>query len=413
MSTVTWRGDAPAVAQVDTVVIGGSWATGESASITINGKSVTFTVGATQTGAAVVAGLVAAWNASVVPEHAEITAADANPNVTLTCDTAGMPFTATVSESSAAGTITISTTTANSGPAVASVLANYSTGALPTNDDTLVFENSGQDCLYDLEALAAVTGLTIIVRQSYSGKIGLPREHVNGSYRYVEYRPRYFKAGMDVVSIGAGDGRGSGRTMIDAVGSSPTVTIYNSAQSIESGIPPILIKGTGASTTIDVVRGLLGIAIFYGETGSVSILSVGYTSSQNSDSTVVYGSGATIGSIRQTGGKFTGESGITSLVQEAGEATFNGSAAVADADIHGTVYDNTDATWGISHIGPKGVYDHRRCTKAKSVSGAVFMDDGAAFHDPSYLVQVPDGWVCDPEKVTLNLGRRVFTSSGA
>ena len=44
MSVITWRGDAMAVAQVDTNVIGGTWATNDILTATCNGKSVSFVV---------------------------------------------------------------------------------------------------------------------------------------------------------------------------------------------------------------------------------------------------------------------------------------------------------------------------------------------------------------------------------
>ena len=64
-----------------------------------------------------IAGFVAAWSASTVAEHTEITAADANPNITLTANYAGMPFTVTWAKTSTSGTISASTTTTNAGPA--------------------------------------------------------------------------------------------------------------------------------------------------------------------------------------------------------------------------------------------------------------------------------------------------------
>lgn len=413
MSTITWRGDAPAVKQVDTNVIGGTWATNDWLRATCNGKSVTFTCGATQTVAAMVAGFVAAWNASTTYEHAEITAADANPNITLTCDTAGMPFTVTWTKSSASGTISASTTTANSGPASLATLANYSGGALPVNGDTLVFENSGQSCLWELDALDDLTTLTIIRKHSYTGLIGLPREHVSGATRYTEYRPRAFKAGMVVLDVGEGEGSGSGRSIFDANGSNPAITVAATGQSIERGVPALLIINTGATTTLDVTKGSVGIAFFAGETASLNTLDISYQTSQAGDVTLVCGSGVTIaGTIHQTGGKLTVESNVTALIQDAGEATFNGTATLNMADINGTVYDNSSGLWQDIEIKAKGKYDHRRSMVAKTINGHIWIDDGGEFHDPYEVVTVPDGFACNPEKVVLDTGERILTPSG-
>src|SRR3990172_3486273 len=213
-STISWRGDAPAVAQVATITVAGTWATNDIANLIINGKIVTFTVGGTQTAAAVVTGLVAAWNASLVAEHAEVTAADgAGDTITLTADTAGVPFTVTTSETTVGdGALSGAATVVSSGPKDASTLANWSGGALPGNGDTVVFENSSADCLYGLEALTAVTGAIIKRSMTHTGKVGLPSWNANG---YVEYRPRFFKIGFASADLGSGEGPGSGRFMLD------------------------------------------------------------------------------------------------------------------------------------------------------------------------------------------------------
>jgi len=89
------------VAEVQSITVTGTWATADVAKLTINGNDVSFTVAGTQTIAAVVAGLVAAWNASAATDVAAITAADASPAITLTADVAGRPFRVTTSETTA------------------------------------------------------------------------------------------------------------------------------------------------------------------------------------------------------------------------------------------------------------------------------------------------------------------------
>jgi len=102
MSTRTWRGYAVAQAEVQTLTPANPQE-GVVYTATINGKDVTYTVtaadmadGASDEAAAVakaVDGLVAAWNASTIPEFAEITASDSTTAMTLTHDTSGVPFT--------------------------------------------------------------------------------------------------------------------------------------------------------------------------------------------------------------------------------------------------------------------------------------------------------------------------------
>lgn len=92
MSTIRWRGDAPAVAQITTITLTGTCAAGDELSATINGKSVTAT--ATTTSLTTLASLmVTAWNASDIAEFEEVTASSSGAVITLTADTAGKPFT--------------------------------------------------------------------------------------------------------------------------------------------------------------------------------------------------------------------------------------------------------------------------------------------------------------------------------
>lgn len=95
MATKIFRGDAPAVAQV-THITPTAVEIGDIFTLTINQKSISYTAAAATVGD-VVAGLVAAWNASTIPEFAEITASAGSGYVILTADTPGKPFTVTAS----------------------------------------------------------------------------------------------------------------------------------------------------------------------------------------------------------------------------------------------------------------------------------------------------------------------------
>lgn len=98
MASPIWIGGAPALAQIDTVAIPTDIEAGQIVNFTIGNKTLSVTLtGATQ--AAVVAELVAAWNASTIPEFTEIIASvgtDANDEedgtIDLTSRTAGKPF---------------------------------------------------------------------------------------------------------------------------------------------------------------------------------------------------------------------------------------------------------------------------------------------------------------------------------
>lgn len=93
MADVTWVGDTPEDAQVDTVTIPTDVEAGQVFTATIGTKVLTYTFPAGPTRLAVTAAIVSAWNLSDIPEFEEITAADnGDGTFTLTADTAGKPF---------------------------------------------------------------------------------------------------------------------------------------------------------------------------------------------------------------------------------------------------------------------------------------------------------------------------------
>src|SRR6516225_9532254 len=127
MATTRWRGDAPAVAQVQTVTIGTNDVS-TTYKVTINGKTVSVP-GDAGGASATATDLANAFKASTVPqEFAEIAWGAAGNVVTGTAAKLGRPFTLAASATGGTGTISTTITTANSGPNDASVPANWSSG---------------------------------------------------------------------------------------------------------------------------------------------------------------------------------------------------------------------------------------------------------------------------------------------
>jgi hypothetical protein len=401
MSTIIWRGDAPAVAQVDTVTVAGTWAVNDTATLTINGKSITFTA-TVNTAANVVTGLVTAWEASTIPEFTEITATDgAGDTIVLTADTAGAPFTVTTSENTAGdGTLSRAATIANAGPAVASLAGNWEGGVAPATSDTVIFENNANDCLYDLEGLAAQTFAALWIKQSYTGKIGLPKENAN---EYIEYRATYFKAGFTVLDIGDGLGTGSPRVNLNS-NANCTCTIHGSGTAENTGVPAILLKTTTGNLTLYVNKGDVGIAIFGGETATVPTLNLGYLTNQEGDSTVVCGSGVTLTTVIKTGGSLDIQSNVTTVTNHAGDLSIRGAATVTTLNLNGgTCYDETTGTITAANI--YGILDRRRTTRAQTIT-TLDVYAGSEYHDPAGLVTLTNGLHlnnCRITDVTLDL----------
>lgn len=315
MVTKYFRGDALAVAQVNTVTPA-TITVGNDFTVTINSKSITFRATAA-TVANVTAGLVAAIAASTIPEFLEVTATDSTTHVTLTATTAGKPFIQTSSAAVGAGTgtptNTTATTTVSSGPNHWDTLANWSDGALPANTDTVIVENSNVDILYGL-AQSAVTLTLLDIKASYTGKIGLPRH--NGSY--YEYRDQYLAISTTTLKVGDGTGDGSGRIKINTGSVQTSVTCLYTAASAEQGVESFIWKGTHASNTVQVTRGNMGVAIFTSETATIATLKVGYQQSVQSDASVRCGSGTSLTTIDKSGGLLAISSDCTTIIQTDG-----------------------------------------------------------------------------------------------
>lgn len=384
MGTVIWQGDAPLVSEVKTVTPA-SVLPNTTWTVTCNGKNLTYTAAA-NTVVDVVNGLLAIWNASTEPEFEEVTATNpANTALVLTHDTEGVPFTVTAA-TSGNGTLSVSTTTAASGPNCLNVGTNWSGGAVPANTNDVVFEYSDVDLLYQLDALAAITANSITIKSTYTGNIGLPRTNAN---EYAEYRQRYLQMGANTVSVGDGTGTGSSRVQLDLCNTTPTITVNNMGQTTEAGIAPLLIVKTAANTVLNVNKGSVGVAINAGETATITTMNVGYITNQVGDSTVVCGSGTTLGTITKLGGNLTVESNLTTLTQHAGTTAILGTATATTITINdGTLEDRSSGTFAT--VNNHGIYDKRKSTTAKTCTN-FSMYKGAKFYDPAGTITLTNG----------------------
>lgn len=153
MADCRWKGKALARAEVQTLTLGGTWQAGDTITFAIpdtsSGKQFTLTIGATVTTTAIGTAIAEAWNAANgddlatdysateyganIPEFDEITAAAASSTtVTFTHDTKGTPFTLAVSRVTAvSGSVSLTTTTAATGPNHWDNAVNWSGSALP------------------------------------------------------------------------------------------------------------------------------------------------------------------------------------------------------------------------------------------------------------------------------------------
>jgi hypothetical protein len=231
-----------------------------------------------------------------------------------------------------------------------------------------------------LEGLYDQTFAELRIKQTFTGKIGLPKTNAGG---YIEYRPTSLKAGFTILDIGDGNGTGSQRINLNS-NANTTVTIHNSGTGEADGIPAILLKTTTGNANVYINKGQLGIAIYGGETATVPTLNVGYISNQDGDSVVVCGSGVTLTTIVKTGGSLDIQSNATTVTNYSGDLMIRGSATVTALNLYGgACYDESSGTFTAANI--YGIYDRRRSTRTKTIT-TLDVYRGSEYHDPAGLV---------------------------
>lgn len=407
MAAKRWIGNALAVAQVDTLTIGGTLEVGDLLIATINGKNFSHSATSTTLATAATA-FAAAWNAlsaTLYPEFSEITAAATSGGaLTLTADTPGRPFTCTVSTTESNGgaadaqTFGTASTTANSGPKVWDTAANWDTGAVPVDGDD-VYIDQGGDILYGL-AQSAVELASLTILQSYTGKIGLPQTNkdsgnVNGTYP--EYRAQYLVIGGTLVTIGGGLGSGSQRIKIDCGSDPSTIRILNTGQSEDQAVGAVIIKGNTSAGELHVSKGSVDYAPYLGETGQLAVINVAYRDNVQADARVNIGAGVTLSNcaIKQSGGTLTlnsATSGTATIVLEEGTLNLEGTAGHLGLTIRGGTcnYNSSGTLGGNPSVSGKGHLDFSRDLRTRAVTNPV-------------EVYGPDAKVSDPHKTVTTL----------
>ncbi len=409
MTTVRWRGDAPAVAQVSTVQVT-AYAVGTTYLLTINGKSIT-TIAAGSVNATATA-LAAAWNASSIPEFSEVTASATTDTVTLTADTAGKPFIVSKSVSGSTGTMgSVTAVTASAGPNDWSTALNWSAGAVPVSTDDVYIENTSVDILYGLDQ-NAVTLTSLNIALSYTGKIGLPDYSTSGGSTYYEYRVKSLTISATACKIGYGDGQGSGRIRINLGSNASAVYVSGTGSSADQGIPALLIQGSHASNTLDATQGTIGLAIGVGETAQFPIIRIGSESSPSTDVTLISGSGVTLGTIKQSGGNVTVASAVTTWTKTGGNSTQTDTATLGTLtqDGQATHFWQSSGTLTAGTIrGEQSVLDCSRDLRTRTATNLT-VTGGAQLLDPFKTITFSNAFATDAKSLAVaNLGNSPFS----
>jgi len=395
VATIQWTGNAAAVAQVNSIVLGGTWNSGQIYTVTIDSKNVSYTtVAPDAANADAAAGLLAALQASTIPEFQEVTWSLSTLTISGTASTAGVPFTNT-SSATGAGTLVTSTTTASAGPNDLSSLGNYSTGAYPVNGDTFNVTNSTTAILYGLNQLSAVTLAALNIDASMTANIGLP---LNNPAGYVEYRPLYFAVGATLLNIGNLTGGGSQLIQIDLGTVQTLANIQSTGTPASNTQPAVLLKGSNASNELNILQGSVGIAFNPGETARYLTVRTGQVGNPATDVTLTFGSGCTLtgATLSQNGGVVTSYTSIPTVNMTAGTLDMRGTGTITTIDCEaGTVYYRTNGTLTAATFrNSTAVLDCSFDPRPRTITDASFLN-GATFVDPAKTVTMTNPFVWD------------------
>lgn len=365
-TTHRWVGTADAVQQ-ESRATPANVEIGDVFQLIVGGTTIATFTATAGTVANVTAGLTTAWNASTHPWATGITASDQTTYLKLLADTAGVPFTVTSSTTDGGGantqTLTMTTPTANAGPNVWAA-ANFSSGSLPANGDTVIIENNGVPILWNLDQ-SAVTLAELRVMQSYTGLIGLDNRRFVTSVSGVtesfttsktDYRDDYLKISADVVNVGqiVGSGIPAGATRLKVnVGSVQTAAnVYNtSTASTDFPLQPCRMIGTSGSNVFTIYGGIVGIATTTGsDTSSAAFINVyggevtagvgvAWVASRVTGGTLRLNNVSTTGALSVYGGKViltsTAATEQKTFILQSGKAEFLGEFDIEAVSVYG------------------------------------------------------------------------------
>ena len=427
MATRTHRGGAVAIKQVTTITVADTWANGDTATLTINGRDLTVTVGDDNSTTQVATLLKEAVNSSIptdstasispsgkardISEFSDIEATSASAVLTLTAKTAGIPFTVTASETTAGNGSLGSPTTATSatGPYHWNNADNWAEGSVPVDDDDVVFDGDSGSVKYGLDQ-SDVTLTSIDIREGYDGEIGLPQVNSDTvGFEYPEYRDTELKIGNsgDGVNMSVTiDSSVSGPMRFDFNTGQVTVDIHNTGSAQQDGTPNVILKGSHASNVVNINRGSVGIAYLPGDTATVATLRVGFVENPAGDAIVNVGTGTTLTTINQSGGVLQTDSAATTISQTDGESTLlSGAHTTLNID-GGTCHYRSTGTITTANVGGGGELDFSRDQRSRTVTNCNVYAGGTV-RDPQKTVTWSNGLDlvrCAISETTLNLG---------
>lgn len=386
MATIYFKGTAAPVAQVTTVTVGGTLA-GETFTISAGGVAIASHTDATTVIADTITALVAAWNASTHPYATGITAAAASPTLTLTSDTAGVPFVVTLNTPGGAATLGQTATTASAGPNHWDAADNWSGGAVPVNGDVCILSNSAVNICWGL-AQSAVTLVGLYIEKSYTGRIGLDYARFATSTDGATYssttKPEYRDTHLYIlvngpVWIGSkstlGSPTGSSRILLNLGNQATEVTVFDTSSTpVSSGRATVDLLANSAATNVYVRNAPGGVSVAGEKPDETSTIGSFVVSDTTAGSLCYLSDGVTVTTVTLNGGNsvVSAAATITTLNLYGGLLRTEGDYTITTANQTGGTWScNNDKSGGnaITTLnGYGGVCDFRGSREARTVA---------------------------------------------
>lgn len=416
MSANYWIGGAtPTVQQVDTLTVGGTVEADDVFSVTLTNEAGTATtmdvVAGSTTISTVCTNIANAFNARTDAPFTGITAAAGATTVTLTADTAGIPFHCTVATTENGGgaadaqTFARAATTANKGPNDWGTASNWYTGAVPVSTDDVVIDSRGAyDILYGL-GQAAVTLATLAVERSFVNVIGTINYglQIGATICYIgrEATDGSNVAGSQLVSLNFGTIQ-------------TTVHFYGGNRTGTNGRPAVNLRGSHVSNAVHVYAndGNLGIAAHVpAETATVATLHL-LEAARNIR--VEVGSGTTLTTVNQDAGNLTVRCAATTINQDGGNLITEGSGAITTINVNGNATLNSSGTITTLNVADTGNADFTQSNASRTVSNANVYGGGKVNDDNSVVTWTNGVDVRQGARTTqVNLGSDITVTPSA
>lgn len=260
-----------------TITVAGTWASGDTVTISIGNKDLVITLGASASTvvadiATEIKNAINAANNSApgtgftwshggqqFREFTEVAATVLGAVVTVTATTAGVPIGLVVTEVTAGdGTATEANATVATGPYHLNNADNYLGGVLPVDNDDLYFDTGAVSALYALTYFRANNiDLNVYITGDWTGQLGLGPIRTITAGDYAEYRQRYFqvRGGSKVFQVlpGVSGSTSQGALYVDLQDQATCTVSILARRGAASSVPTVFLAGSDAASAINAL----------------------------------------------------------------------------------------------------------------------------------------------------------------